>query len=365
MMRGFMPSNKTKPQKKRPREIVVYCEGFGAGPGMGWFVELSFVENNGGFSVFKRTDEDPVEEESGDAPTPGRRLATVHEPLTWKQVVQFVSRRKSVKIYDDSGSVEVRGVEPWQCDVIASALYRRGFTSFLLGLPDDEIRALHGRFEGLLSEEADETLTELAEGVEEAGLLGKSVVEVAEFVGVSDPCSFESLVSAIRPFRDAMQAYSRAREVAQFITEHRNNPVKAPFSKLTEYPRLESIFHRAELFAMWLRTEPKPEGGKIGTIKITGSTTPILSWILAGHAIDVFEALDEGYRSELEQFAAWFLKAPTTGKQVYRGHPMGRGLHEARAQLEEEVEEAARQLGLPVPNGAATPPSPTPNEQSL
>jgi hypothetical protein len=88
--RDFMPLTSSKDQNKQaappPREIVVYCEGFGAGPGCGWFVEVSFVEwNHGGFSVFLRTDEDafgdgyPVEdtlEQDGtDDPERARRVS--------------------------------------------------------------------------------------------------------------------------------------------------------------------------------------------------------------------------------------------------------------------------------------------------
>jgi hypothetical protein len=208
-----------------PREIVVYCEGFGAGAGLGWFTEVSFVEwSHGGYSVFLRTDEDPYDEGSmdddgleedsldagtEDAPTRGRQIATVKEPLTWRRVLRFASRRRCLRISDDSADIRVDGVEPYQRDVITSAMMRnytrgrRNLSSFLSGLPDDDLRSLHGWCGGLLSEKADEVLPGLAGLVLQAGLKGKSFQELAELVGITGPWDLEVLMGALHSHGEA------------------------------------------------------------------------------------------------------------------------------------------------------------------
>jgi len=197
-----------------PREIVVYCEGFGAGPGCGWFVEVSFVEwKHGGFSVFLRTDEDAFEddyseedtldEEHKDGPERARRVATVEKPLTWRRVLQMLRRLKCLRIADDSADIRVQGLAPWQRDVIVDAMIRRGMsgngslTSFFSGLPDDDLESLHDRFGGLLSEEASELLPDLADAVLGAGLRKTSLQKIAQLVGVEDPSDLRVLTDAV------------------------------------------------------------------------------------------------------------------------------------------------------------------------
>ena len=197
-----------------PREIVVYCEGFGAGPGCGWFVEVSFVEwNHGGFSVFLRTDEDAFEEdypeegnlaeEYTDDPGRARRVATVEKPLTWRRVLQMLRRLKCLRIADDSADIGVQGMEPWQRDVVTNALLRGSatgpgnLTSFFSGLPDEDLRSLHARFGGLFSEEASEVLPDLADAVLGAGLRKTSLPKIAQLVGVEDPWDLRVLTDAV------------------------------------------------------------------------------------------------------------------------------------------------------------------------
>lgn len=363
-----------------PREIVVYCEGFGAGPGCGWFIEASFVElNQGGFSVFLRTDEDLYEDDSvevgalgedaldnetSDGSMRARRIATIKKPLTWRRVLQFASRRACLRITDEGADIQIRGVEPWQRDVIASAMIRGNarrtdsLASFLSGLPDEDLQSLHDRFGGLLSEEAHEVLPELADWVLHAELEGKSLREIVQLVGVADPWEFDVLTEAVAAYGEVVEARRVEHLVAKFIAEHSDQPTAIPFQSLTERRSTISTIQRAELFAMWLRTEPKPQGGRIGSVNCSGSVVPVLNWLLHGHVADVFSALDDDHRSELEQFALWFLREARPHAHVYHGHPMRRGLHSVWAKLGPEVQEAADQLGLPIPDEVRLPPIP-------
>ena len=195
-----------------PREIVVYCEGFGAGPGCGWFVEVLFVElNHGGFSVFLRTDEDTFEDdtldEDNDDPTRARRIATIEKPLTWRRVLLFLLRREYLMISDDSVRFKTRGLKRWQSDVIAGAMMRDGargvdaLTSFLSGLPDGDLQSLHDRFGGLRSRKASKVLPELADAVRGSGLRKKSLQKIAELVGVADPWDLSALTQAVEAYR--------------------------------------------------------------------------------------------------------------------------------------------------------------------
>jgi len=99
--------------------------------------------------------------------------------------------------------IRVQGLEPWRRDVIVDAMIRGGIsgdgslTFFLSGLPDEDLQSLHGRFGGLLSEEANEVLTELAEAVRRAGFRKKSLAQIAQLARADDPCDLRALTDAV------------------------------------------------------------------------------------------------------------------------------------------------------------------------
>jgi hypothetical protein len=115
----------------------------------------------------------------------------------------MLRRLKCLRIADDSADIRVQGLEPWQRDVIVDALLRGGtvrrgsLTSFFSGLPDEDLRSLHERLGGLLSEEANEVLHELADAVLGAGFRKTSFQKIAQFVGVEDPWDLRVLTAAV------------------------------------------------------------------------------------------------------------------------------------------------------------------------
>ncbi len=195
------------PSPSGRREVVVCCEGFGAFPGGGWFVEVSFVEwNHGGYSVFVRTDEDCVEDQERAS-----RVATVDKPLTWRRVLQTVRRNEWLRIADDTSKVRVEGLEPWQRDVIVDALLRDGISGdgrlapFFLGLPDQDLQLLHDRLGGLCSAKARRLLSDLARAVRRAGLRKKSLEDIARLVGRDDPWDLTALTAAVQSACESLQ----------------------------------------------------------------------------------------------------------------------------------------------------------------
>jgi hypothetical protein len=89
-------------------------------------------------------------------PTPGR--------LSWRTVLNFV---QSYDLADLSGGafrqIAIYGVEPWQRDVIAAAMLRPStIDDFLSSLPDSELKSLHARLGGFLSDKSRRLLEQLA-----------------------------------------------------------------------------------------------------------------------------------------------------------------------------------------------------------
>jgi hypothetical protein len=67
---------------RKQREIVVRTEGFGGGPGMGWWKEARFVEvDRSTIEVFRATDQ-------RERP---RETRTLSGPLGWRTVARYVA----------------------------------------------------------------------------------------------------------------------------------------------------------------------------------------------------------------------------------------------------------------------------------
>lgn len=345
------------------REIEVYCEGFGAGPGCGWFLRLTFTASEGGgYAVFLSTDvedldEDSADDESGEQQERGRLIAQLTEPLTWREVARFVASRESLQIYDDGASFTVEGLQPWQGDAIAVAMLRPDLEWFLAGLPEEELELLHERFENLTSEEVLTLLEELAWSVDQAGLQDKSLCQIATDAGVQDLCDLEALTEALGPFREAEKIRRAALAAGRFLTQHGDDPPADAFLELLDYEPLTSTSQRARLFALWLRMDPKPKGGRLGEISTTPSECPLLRWLLVGHVLGIFEALEDDHRSELEQFVRWYLgeaRAHARSMANLLGNgpnaSIGRAYHSFWTYLGKEVQAAADSLDLTIPD---------------
>jgi hypothetical protein len=134
----------------KPREIVIRCPG----PPEPWVVwlEIVFIEwSETSFSVYARTGAaiDGGKESPGlMPPTPGR--------LSWRTVLKFV---QSYDLADLSGGafrqISIYGVEAWQRDIIAAAMLRLStIDDFLSSLPDSELKSLHARLGGFLSDKS-------------------------------------------------------------------------------------------------------------------------------------------------------------------------------------------------------------------
>ena len=204
-----------------PREVVIYCEGFGAGPGGGWFLELTFLAlNEGGFSVFLRCDGtlddelvedaevDELFDDDGDSYEEVRavRIATVNRHLTWRRALRFARGLDSIRLGgDDASEVRVSGVEVWQEAVLSHGLLRNAgganLSKFFSDLPDGDLLELHRRLGGLLSEKASKVLPGLAKALRGTDLRRKSLRQLAAIVGVEDPWNLRGLTVAVALYR--------------------------------------------------------------------------------------------------------------------------------------------------------------------
>jgi hypothetical protein len=167
---------------RKPREIVIRA----AGPAKPWiiWVELVFVaEFKTSCSVYARTGDAVVgvtPQSPGLMPrTPGR--------LNWRSVLEFV---RSHDLADVSGvpleEIVISGVQPWQRDVITAAMLRlNAMVPFLSRLSDKELKSLHDRLGGFLSEESRRLLNWLADTTGPFGL--RSLANIAQLVGSPDP----------------------------------------------------------------------------------------------------------------------------------------------------------------------------------
>lgn len=207
-------ARKSKPGT--PRQIIVHCEGYGAGPGLGWWYYAYFVEMKPDtFSIFLEADLDCSVYELFDLPEPEEpeepdwdnweepervavRVKTVNEPLTWRQVLRFLLRTDYLHGFEADATVEVDGAEPWEADLIRHLLVRPRLARFIRTLPDEELIELHARTGGLKNELNRKRLRRLAEALSKAGLEKQPLRQLAELAGAPDPFDIPALTRALQ-----------------------------------------------------------------------------------------------------------------------------------------------------------------------
>jgi hypothetical protein len=200
---------------------------------------------------------------------------------------------------------------------------------------------LHCRFGGFLTDEALEVLPELAEAILGAGLRRRSLKDVAATVGARDPWNLKQLTESINTYRiervgaDVLRRHKDAERVPAAV-----------FLGLIKEPSLATAERRAELFTLWLRTDPRPVAPHMGNL----CELPVLVWLLKDHVEAVFRLMVASHRKELEAFTDWFLSLALphlerfTDKRPLCGYTectLGAIYHGAWATLAKEVQDAA------------------------
>ncbi len=189
----------------KAREIVIRCTG-NPRPGVVW-VEFVFVEwNAGGFSVYERVREKRLR----IVPVP-RLLATVSEPLTFRQVLKALRRFDEACLPRDfRGKVRIRGVEPWQENVIARMMMRHWELSRFLNVQSvRDLKTLHEVLGDLLSEEATHVLAVLNSATAADDFCRKSLKRVAKTVGVPDHRDLQQVIDKAEAWRTDRAARRR------------------------------------------------------------------------------------------------------------------------------------------------------------
>jgi hypothetical protein len=277
-------------------------------------------------------------------------------------VLNFVqSHDLAVISGSDPRPIDIYGVEPWQRDVIAAAMMRRStIVSFLARLPEKELRSLHERFGGFLSQESIDLLSQLAAATDGTLLARKSLTGIAQLVGASDPLDIERLA-------EDCEAYLAERYAEEVLAQHRDTPAlpQELFLSLLGYeqprPRL-----RAGLFELWLRAEPKPKGGRLW-LGSMDDELPVLHWLLRERAAEVFQDLIGTHRRALKEFVSWLLDKARPYAEYFTGgykftsfvvYTYGRPRFAAWAKLAKEVEDAATNLGIAILEGVRLPAMP-------
>src|SRR5262249_29586533 len=120
---------------------------------------------------------------------------------------------------------------------------------FLARLPENELRSLHERLGGFLSQKSIHLLSLLAAVASGPLLRGKSLTEIAQLVGSPDPLDGARLA-------EDCQATRADRHAEQVLAQHRHTPAPPPelFLSLLDYKQPCSRL-RAGLFELWLRAE--------------------------------------------------------------------------------------------------------------
>jgi hypothetical protein len=338
-----------------PREIVIRC----AGPSKPWFIwlELIFIEwSKTSYSVYARTGGAVP----GNAESSGL-MPPVSGRLNWREVLQFVQSHNTAVSPSDPRPIDIYGVRPWQRDVIAAAMMRLStMVPFLARLPEKELRLLHERLGGFLSQRSIHLLSRLA-AVTSGLLVGhKSLTGIAQLVGSSDSLDIARLA-------EDCAAYRAGRDAEQVLAKHRDAPTPPPklFLSLLDSkqpcPRL-----CAGLFELWLRAEPKPKGGRLPCGSMDDEL-PVLHWLLREQAAEILQDLAATHEKALAEFVSWFLgKArPYTGYFTggykfgsFNMYAFGRPRYAAWARLAQEVQDAAASLGIPFPESLRLPEMP-------
>jgi hypothetical protein len=336
----------------KPREIIIRAAG-PFKPGIIW-LELVFIEwSKTSYSVHTRTGEADgsiTEQPPGLVPRiPGR--------LSWRAVLEFV---RFHDLADVSGiplqEITISGVQPWQGDIIAAAMQRLDrIVPFLSRLSDKELRALHDRLGGFLSEESLRLLNGLAAATSSLGR--RSLANIAQLVGSLDPMDAGRLA-------DDCAAYLADRHAERVLEQYRNTPAPTKaFLSLADRRRPRSPQTRAGLFELWLRAEPKPKGGDISGM-LMDDELPILHWLLREQVAGVFQVIAESHNDELREFVCWFLDKARRYTQYFSGnyrysssivYNFGRPRFAAWLRLAEEVQAAAVSLGISIPEDVRLP----------
>jgi hypothetical protein len=313
---------------------------------MGWWKEAKLVEVDQLVEVFRTSDQ-------REGP---RKVRTLPGPLDWRTVARYVARSMRVSIYDEFASTDVKGVKAWQREIIVASISPGGdLARFLRELPEPDAELLRRRFGGLLTEDALLTLPSLAEAVVGARLLGRSLKELAAAVGIKSPRDLYKLTRAV-------EAYQKARIGDRVVRQYRRATTVTGevFIRLIKAPTPATAERRAELFALWLRTDPRPMAPHMGNL----CELPVLEWLLKGNAEPMFRLMVGKHRKELESFTDWFLRLALphverfTDKRPLHGYvenTFGVMYHGAWAWLAEDVEEAALANGIPVSHDARLP----------
>jgi hypothetical protein len=197
-LRTVRPATPGEAPGERPLgEIVVSCEGLGSG----WFLETTFVEwSHGGFSAFVRRGNNGPNDAAAS-----RRIATLKGTLTWRRVLHFIRRTKSLGVGSVArANMHITGVEPWAEELIAGVMARIGdqqavrCSTLLTTLSDSRLERLHHGLAGLSSDLARDLLHHLVRGLKTAGYKGRmSLPQIASTFGVADPGDLVALLEAI------------------------------------------------------------------------------------------------------------------------------------------------------------------------
>jgi hypothetical protein len=347
--------NEEKPSQladHKAREIIIRA----AGPARPWiiWVELVFIEwSKTSYSVDARTAEAA---DSGTVQSPGL-MPRIPGRLNWRMVLQFV---RSHDLANVSGialhEIAIHGVQPWQGDVIVAAMLRLStIIPFLSRLSDKELKALHDRLGGFLSEESLRLLNGLAAAASSLGR--RSLANIAQLVGSPDPMDARRLAADCA-------AYLADRHSERALEQYRDAPAPPKaFLSLLDRHRPRSPQTRAGLFELWLHAEPKPKGGGISGM-LMDDELPILHWLLRDQVAEVFQILAENHQDQLREFVCWFLDKARHYTQYFTGnhrysssivYNFGRPRFAAWVELAQEVQAAALSLGISIPEDVRLP----------
>jgi hypothetical protein len=336
-----------QPGSRKPREIVIRC----AGPSKPWIIWLEIVFigwSKSSFSVYARTGEAVP----GGAVSLGPLPRTAGR-LSWREVLKFVQSHDLAAVSgSDPQPIDIYGVRPWQRDIIAAAMMRLStIVSFLARLPEKELRSLHERLGGFLSEDSIHLLRRLAAETSNLLRARTSLARIAQRLGSSDPLDVAKLA-------EDCEAYLVDQKAEKVLTRYRDAPAPPPKLFQFDYRRRPPCLRlRAGLFELWLRAEPKPKGGLLYCGNMDNEL-PALHWLLRKQAAEVLQVLVGTHGKAIEEFVSWFLdKAHPyakyfTGRYNYTSsttYTYGRPRFAAWALLGKEVQDAASSLGIPFP----------------
>jgi hypothetical protein len=354
-IRGIGDGEKADGKGRQPREIIIRT----AGPSKPWIIwlKLVFIEwSKTSFSVYAQTGEAA---DRGTAQSPGL-MPPAPGRLNWRTVLKFV---RSHDLADVSriplDEVVIAGVQPWQRDVITAAMrHLSTIVPFLSRLSDNELKSLHDRLGGFLSEESLRLLNRLSAATRPLGR--RSLANIAQLVGSPDPMDAAKLA-------EDCAVYQADQHAIRVLEQYRDTPAPPrAFLSLLDSRRPWSPQTRAALFELWLRSDPKPTGGGIAGMMMDDEL-PILHWLLRDQVAEVFQVLAPSHHYQLREFACWFLEEARRYTEYFSGsyryssfnvYAFGRPRFAAWVRLAQEVQDAAAKLGMIIPEGLRLPAMP-------